>query len=225
MNIIESKFQLDQFDSIPSKPGLYCWLAQPKLSNYSWKLQRDESEEDRTMYLLQELTSFCDSSALHSVKSEVTAFFDNRWSGKLEYRSIQDSKEAASEALKSYCKNSEERRLLVDLIKSSFPLFWQPLYIGVAKNLKVRLSTHKRVLIGSEIDDFAFTKEEKDDFESAKSLGERLRACNYKWEHLWVYTLSINESDLALDRQRIRKISEVAERWLNILNTPKLGKK
>lgn len=224
-NINKSFFQLDQFDRIPSQPGLYCWMALPNLDRYSWELQENESEAGRSTYLLDELTTFCDSSALQSVYSEVTAFFDSSWSGRLEYTSIRKTQANASKALKSHCKNNEDRQLLVNLIKSSFPIFWQPLYIGVAKDLKVRLSTHKRVMNGSKIDEFASTKDEKDDLESAKDFGERLRVCDYKPEHLWVYTLSIDESNLSLDKQRIRKISEVAENWLNILNTPKLGKK
>lgn len=223
-NIKKSVFQLDQFDRIPSKPGLYCWMARPNLDRYSWELQEDESEADRSSYLLDELTTFCSSSGLQSVHSEVTAFFDSSWSGRLEYTSIRKTEANASKALESHCKNNEERQLLVNLINSSFPIFWQPLYIGVAKDLKVRLSTHKRVLVGSEIDEIALTKDEKDDLESATSLGERLRACHHKPEHLWVYTLVIDDSRLALDGHKIRKISEVAESWLNILNTPKLGK-
>lgn len=223
-NISQSVFQLDQFDRLPSKPGLYCWMARPNLDRYSWELQEGESEADRTSFLLEELTTFCNSSGLQPVHTAVTAFFDSSWSGKLEYTSNRKVEAGSSKALKSNCKTNEERRLLVDLISHSFPLFWQPLYVGVATNLSSRLSTHKRVLCGSKIDDIPATKTEKDDLESAKNLGERLRACGYRAEHLWVYTLAIDQSKLAIDEQRTRQIAEIAESWLNILNTPKLGR-
>jgi hypothetical protein len=199
-------------------------MAHPNLDRYSWELQDEESEADRTSFLLQELTTFCAFSGLQPVHSDVTAFFDSRWSGKLEYTSNRTVEASASKSLKSACKTSEERRLLVDLINYSFPLFWQPLYVGVATDLSSRLATHKRVLSGSIIEDVATTKAEKDDLESAKNLGERLRICGYRAEQLWVYILEVDESELTIDGKRTRQIAEVAERWLNILNTPKLGR-
>lgn len=222
--ITHSVFQLDQFDRLPSKPGLYCWMARPNLDRYSWELQEGESEADRTSALLEELTTFCKSSGLQPIHTDVTAFFDSSWSGKLEYTSNRKVEASASSALKSACKTNEERRLLVDLISCSFPLFWQPLYVGVAVDLSSRLSTHKRVLNGSKIDVVASTKAEKDNLESAKNLGERLRASGYRAEQLWVHILAVDQSKLAIDEQRIRQIAEVAESWLNILNTPKLGR-
>jgi hypothetical protein len=223
-HINHSVFQLDQFDRLPLKPGLYCWMARPNVDRYSWELQEGESEADRTSFLLEELTTFCESSSLQPVHAAVTAFFDSSWSGKLEYTSHRKVEASSSRALKSACKTNEERRLLVDLISHSFPLFWQPLYVGVATNLSSRLNTHKRVLSGSKIDDLPATATEKDDLESAKNLGERLRACRYSPEQLWVHTLAIDHSKLAIDEQRTRQIAEVAESWLNILNTPKLGR-
>lgn len=222
--IDQSVFQLDQFDRIPSKPGLYCWMARPNFDRYSWELQEDESEEDRTSLLLGELAAFCKSSGLQPVRSDVTAFFDSSWSGKLEYTSNRKVEASASDALTAACNNNKERRLLVDLISSSFPLFWQPLYIGVAKDLKTRLLTHKRVLNGSELENVPASGARNDDLESARGLGERLCACHYRAEELWVYTLEMNHSELGIDTPRAREIAEVAESWLNILNTPKLGR-
>jgi hypothetical protein len=223
-HISSSVFQLDQFDSLPSKPGLYCWMALPNFNRYSWELQKDESQADRTDCLLDELTTFCRSSGLQPVHAAVTAFFDSSWSGKIEYSSNRKVEAGFSRALKSACKTDEERRLLVDLISQSFPIFWQPLYVGVASNLKSRLSTHKRIFGGSKVDETPATTGEKEDLESAKNLGERLLACSYRPEYLRVYTLAVEHSGIAIDEQRTRRIAEVAESWLNILNTPKLGR-
>jgi hypothetical protein len=199
-------------------------MARPDLDRYAWELQKAESETQRTAYLLEQLASFSAASSLQPVRADVTAFFDTKWSGKLNYETQRRVECGAGRLLKSSCKNDLERRLLVELISYSFPVFWQPLYIGVARNLNSRLFTHKRILNGSALGESGRDESETEDLQAARNLGERLKACSFRPEQLWVYTLAIDRSTVDLNEQRIRQIAEVAESWLNIFNTPKLGR-
>lgn len=197
--------QVDQLTNVPSVPGIYCWLARPDLSESSWERRSDQSEGDATSALISELKSFMDATQLHDVDSEVTAFFDTKWSGNLTYKA--EPRQAGTPARKTalYCKDENSRRLLVELLLWSFPAFWQPLYIGVATSLKQRLSTHERVLsalINHQDVDHLFRGMSADDLNAAKTLGERLNSCGYAPEHLWVAILPIRTLPDGIDKKR-----------------------
>lgn len=135
-------------------------------------------------------------------------------------------KDTPSEKTRRDCRGHNHRRLLSRIIEASFPVFWQPLYIGVAVNLRNRLNTHQRA-IRQAFDEGASSLEQfelQEEFKEAATLAKRISICRYRAEHLVIAILPIEHLAEEASAKEIRTVAEVAEAWLNRFSTPRLGR-
>jgi hypothetical protein len=157
---------------------------------------------------------------------ETTGYFGRNWGGKLSARNQSEEAEKAERRTRYACEAYSAQRALATIIESSFPAFWTPLYIGVAKNLQRRLSKHQadyktRHHSHSDIPNTTHISSDDDD---SIILAKRLHSCGYTPDQLMILIIPIEFSieDTPLDT--VREIAEVAEYWLNRFNSPRLGR-
>lgn len=196
------------------------------MSLFKSKDSEFESEASSLDALIGELGSLMNASKDQDLDCSIDGYFGSSWNGSVS-SSIRPARGSTpAEKTKRDCKTHETHQLLAQIIDVSFPIFWQPLYIGVAVDLKRRLYTHQRVFrnIFEEGNLAVSELENQDEFKEAATLAKRIHLCGYRPEHLIVATLPIAGAQDQYDIKQIRKVSEVAESWLNRFSTPRLGR-
>jgi hypothetical protein len=154
------------------------------------------------------------------------------WKGEIRQESVSDVAESDSDTrldlqLGETAKDREERRLLSQLLRAAPPVFASPLYIGVATNLRQRLSDHKK-----SFERASTAIRQRPDLASSlqlrgKDLGTRLAGAGIPLERLecWVLPapgmMSV-PSDMAQGKQR--SVAQAAEWVLQRIFQPILGR-
>jgi hypothetical protein len=105
------------------------------------------------------------------------------------------------------------------LMKASVPIFASPLYVGVAKNLRDRLDTHKRALLDEPDTPGADTY----DLDSARNFAERCRSAQIVPDHLSVFINPIQETELSPEDSRAT--AQATELVLNGIHSPLFGRR
>jgi hypothetical protein len=219
---------VDRIDEAPSVPGLYCWLARPDFETISDHSEAFDSDQELLRYVTSEFHDLIEASIPQDLDAAVNAPFGTIWQGPLKARTSARKGLSPKTKTEQACLKKSDVLLLSDLLRTSFPVFWAPLYTGVAINLRSRLQCHQRAY-GAALkwdDDMTRSKIEVDDDEEAQArhLADRLKKCGYKPEQLTITLLPIEGIKTPAQMSRIRKIAEAAESWLNHFNMPRLGK-
>lgn len=219
---------VDRIDEAPSVPGLYCWFARPDFETIIDHSEAFQSDHELLRYVTNEFHDLIEASIPQDLDASVHAPFGTNWHGPLKARITARKGQSPKAKTEQSCLNKSDLLFLSDLLRTSFPVFWVPLYTGVAINLKSRLQCHQRAYgaaLKSHVDTFNSNAEARDDEEAlARHLADRLKQCGYKPEQLSITILPIEGIKNTGQMSRIRKIAEAAESWLNHFNMPRLGK-
>jgi len=219
---------VDRIDEAPKSPGLYCWLASPAFQTIRDHTEAFRTDQELLRYITSEFHDLIEASIPQDLDATVSAPFGTIWNGLLKTGISARKGLSPKTKTEESCLKKSDILFLSELLRASFPIFWTPLYTGVAINLRTRLQNHQRAY-GAELagDENAInsTGAALDDEDiQARHLAQRLRKCGYKPEQLSIILLPIEGIKTPVELTRIRKIAEAAESWLNHFNLPRLGK-
>lgn len=220
----------------PESPGLYAWYVTFRAGPHDWKFRPSPQGDQAIVGFLNLLRKYAGYYEPHPLVLSARGAYGAKWAGRLELthplraQSEDDptDKEDPLDDLPQLAKAldaEEHRRILAMILQKATPAFSAPLYIGVAENLRQRLSQHQQ--------DFARTQEwlqeHPEDAEivktRGKSFGQRAAARNIAMEHLeaWIIELSAEEDD-GITKKSLRSTAESAEWLLQRLYSPILGR-
>jgi len=124
-------------------------------------------------------------------------------------------------------ESAEHRKALAAILGAATPLLTAPLYIGVAKNLRVRLGTHASQVFKAA----KFVRDNPDGREQLlqgdkPSFAARAVAAGFSPDNLVVWTLNLDKLLAELsDVEKKRAIAEAAEWFLNRWHRPIFGRR
>jgi hypothetical protein len=216
----------------PTGPGIYAWYAHIALSETDWQPRFQEGVDVAGGDLTNALNDYVRIHQPPSIALRGTASYRLSWKGEIRQESVSDVAESDSDTrldlqLGETAKDREERRLLSQLLRAAPPVFASPLYIGVATNLRQRLSDHKK-----SFERASTAIRQRPDLASSlqlrgKDLGTRLAGAGIPLERLecWVLPapgmMSV-PSDMAQGKQR--SVAQAAEWVLQRIFQPILGR-
>lgn len=127
----------NELSDVAPKPGLYAWYMKLQIGKGNAKTSEDTKE---ALYKIAE--SICypnlDMYLKGHLKLQMKGDFRHLWYGHDENKH--------SGGLVKVIDNSDGREILNEILEAAVPLLSNPLYIGVSKDLKSRLATHKKLI-------------------------------------------------------------------------------
>jgi hypothetical protein len=215
-------FPFNEISDIEPKPGLYAWYMKLQIGKGNTKTSKDTT---KALCKISEIICYPDLELCMEghLKLQMKGGLKHLWYGHDENKH--------SSGLKKTINNPDSRVILSEILEAAVPLLSSPLYIGVSKDLKLRLATHKK-LIEAFQQDTTQTKNELasiapvDDtksFESDKNFAERVVGRGIDPNHLLVGVMQVSLKDV--DDELVRETVEAAETLLNRFFYPILGRR
>ena len=192
-------------------PGLYAWYLRIRLGRNNIKSSENFS---RALNRITEQICYPD------LAMQLQGHLNLNLKGKLRHIWYGHDDNPFSDSFKETLNHPEEREILSDILDLAVPLLTGPLYIGVSKNLRVRLQQHVRLIQGS---DTARPIDSEESFENDKNFAERIKARKIDPNHLAVSVVDVSHPDIS--SKRIRKTVGTAETLLNRMFYPVLGRR
>jgi hypothetical protein len=139
---------------VPSVPGIYAWYLVPGAGAADWRLDLDPSTgDDLGFNRLARVYGRHGRRLRHpTMNLDLQMPLWARWQGSIEesghadFASLIDGLTSASAGpgakLRETLRAEKTRSILAELLESAAPRLTAPIYVGVAKNLSSRLSTH-----------------------------------------------------------------------------------
>lgn len=168
---------------VPSQHGIYGWYY-----NFNY-LHGFANNPDRIKRMLLEVSEKLKNPEFQAF---ISAKFGNSFKGELEYNGKFKEKDINERI--DYLSQQEIEDLL-----SILQDFTQPLYIGIAQNLKERYATHYKSITENICDV---------DKQAGKCFGHRVQQQNIKIKELVYKYQTLN-----MDRSNIEKIEYIANRF------------
>lgn len=217
-------------DLAPQVPGIYAWYAQLALSEDDWRPRMKDGVDQAARDMDRAIADYAQVHCPEPIALRGDGSYGLNWSGEMRRDTISDRIDSASQnavesRLSDISLNPEERQLLTTLLRTAAPIFASPLYIGVAINLRLRLSQHKadyeqaKNEIG--IDP---SSSERLQFQGA-SFGARVAGAGVQMERLECWILPTNDIIVGQGgNRRQRGVAEAAEWILQRIFQPVLGR-
>jgi len=223
-------FRLEEIEKVTNSPGIYTWYGKPSFDEYDWK-------HTELSQFIKMFSNMMNKNRPIGLTSEVSSSFGLKWQGKLDEGSMERWTEKLnqhlleeglerSESINSIFEPLNNRKLLSHVLNEICPTYANPLYIGVAKNLKNRLMTHKNSL------DSLFEEKPRNFselYEQGSEFAHRAYGAGFKRTELIVGTIdfeelssSIGTTNLSIDD--LRQLAAVVEFVLNRKYRPILGR-
>lgn len=138
---------LRDIELIPRLPGVYAWYSIPRLykkdlADLERRIQSAPKSQDKQDIVTDFLNKFLFQSLRESpYRVKVSGQLKPAYSGEIAH--IPSISQAL---ILRIAHNPERLSYLAQILQSSAPIFASPIYIGMAKNLRKRLSQHKKLI-------------------------------------------------------------------------------
>ncbi|MFI9366632.1 hypothetical protein ACIG5E_37120 [Kitasatospora sp. NPDC053057] len=229
-------FSMRDVDQAPESPGLYAWYVSFRAGPHDWKIKPGPNGDQAIEGFLNLLRKYAGYYEPLPIGLAGRGAYGAKWQGSLELdhplrepqeggRVNEDEAAKRLDILMDSLDTEDRRRIMATILHRSAPVFSAPLYIGVAENLRQRLSQHRRDYTKS----YDWLRDHPEDAEEVKargkSFGARAAARNIAMEHLevWVIDLADEEND-EVTKKHLRNTAESAEWLLHRLYSPILGR-
>ena len=150
-NTIIEIFKYNEMADIKDRPGIYAWYYQPFVDS-GWDLQQTESELKRISNRIR----------LGGSSIELKGDLNFKLEGSMKHVTIaEDEYEGMifSDSWKKWMDKEETRIFFSEIINFSAPIFSNPLYIGISKNLNKRINQgHLKVFMDKDDTSSSWTK-------------------------------------------------------------------
>ena len=248
-------FNYSDLSEIPEAPGVYAWYAFPIIGAADWreklnKLSQDEGDDN----LRRVLADFTMQFAPPALKVNARHAFRDAWNGYLEASAFskssaelrehsdntKESNQFPGESIRKVFANEQTRRALTaQLIPHASPIN-SPIYIGSAKKLKSRISTHVSYF-SKLMDSLERTGETRDslieklelkerdaaetgDYQATAIIGFAARLFRHRFELEQLRFTYVGFENLDLSDEQKVALSRTLEWLLNTWNKPILGR-
>lgn len=226
-------YKTTEADDVPADPGLYAWYAVPVAGRPDWQTEFDAHGQDRGAH------NFGSFLAKHTrrlrtptMTIQAKGHLWSSWSGSLtesgaqilaellDQLAVQEEPRVASK-LHWALRNPSAREVLATVLISASPRLSAPVYIGVATNLRQRLSEHVQALTAATN---LLGRAEPLTAELRGSFGGRAAAAGIGIDDLRFAALPV--PDFAeLTGPELRRVAEAAEFVLNRWHHPLFGER
>ena len=132
-------FSFREVSNADPKPGLYAWYLMIKVGKANIKSPEPEN-------FLRRLERIAEQLHYPTLPVQIQGHLSPKMKGDLRHIWYGHEKYPFSGGFREILSRSEEREILGEILESAVPLLTSPLYIGVSKNLQIRLEQHKRLL-------------------------------------------------------------------------------
>lgn len=223
-------------DMAPDSPGIYAWYSQLPLSEGDWKPQMREERDLAVGYFTKAVSDYARVHQQMPINLKGEGSYSLHWSGTIRRASIADPVSGIEENplflshIADLAAEPEVRQLLIGLLRAATPTFASPLYIGVATNLRTRLSEHRTAYETARANLRLKPSAASHMQFEGESFGERLAGAGMQLEHLQCWMLQVDFVATFFQSSRetmtARQIAESAE-WVlqRIFFQPVLGRK
>lgn len=211
-------YEFREVTDVEPKHGLYAWYL---------KMQLTPSSVSSPENMLEALCAISEASRYPELGIQLQGHLSLDLRGKLRHMWYGHDDKHSKELLE-IVQQPQERLLIQDILNRAAPLLTSPLYIGVSKNLKERLSRHKKLIqapttstsgtIGN-----LTAVDEPETLRQDRTFAERIISRGINPNHLIVGVIYV--ADLHVPPNRIRKTIEAAETLLNRMFHPILGRR
>lgn len=217
------KFNVGNITSVPEHKGVYAWYLKPQLSRYDInklisKIENDAAAADK---LVEDFLSKYIFSPLKETPYKVT--IDGKLKPKYTGEAIYEN--PSSSGLIS--RLSKDPSLLFHIKKVFESLehdFLSPIYIGMAKNLRVRLSKHVNLMKHLRETEASLQYEPSSSYNFAHIEEAML---DHKFAHEVIVQRKLNINDLEVHIMKLEVEEDIqvdVENILNRLNYPLCGR-
>lgn len=241
------KFSCSEIDLTPESVGLYAWYSKLDAGPPDYMLLEEDGKDIGLLRLAKLLIKHTERHSSPKLNLNAVGTFSSKWEGHLEDKTFARLQKALafsdqiesmdseyenkrSSSLKDTLREPDQREKLVDLLSTVVPFLTAPIYIGVSKNLKSRLLTHRKILQqATEI--VSRDPEAKDRFLNEKKTNFSIRAIGKGFSldalEVWIFDLE-NYFGKKCDPDNLRDLRDLAEtaEWLlNRWHRPLVGKR
>lgn len=238
------RLSMFDLDLAPQSPGLYAWYVHPQIPIPIWDSADDD--EGAAATFIDALQRYALVHEPPAIELRGTSAYDARWEGKIQMDYpfstfnglVQDAhvldeasntphaEDSTGHSLFRVAHCRTKRDILARVLTQAIPIFSTPLYIGIATDLRQRLTRHKSDF--TRIGDYLRNRpdERQKAIKQAKSFGHRAAARQVAMEDLEVWVLDLTtplKSGMSADD--IKDITHSAEWYLHKLFAPILGRR
>lgn len=140
--MIEDKIlNWSQLSKCPESPGVYAWYFRPELTDHDIEklisdIKKDELNSKQVIeyFLNERIFKYFRQKQYHV---EISGQLKPKYTGQIEH--VQ---EPSSGLIERVQENPKRLFIIRALLEKSTPLFASPLYVGMSKNIKVRINQH-----------------------------------------------------------------------------------
>ena len=132
-------FSFREVSHADPKPGLYAWYLMIKLGKANIKSSKPEN-------FLRRLKTITEQLCYPTLPVQIQGRLSPKMKGDLGHIWYGHEKYPFPKRFREILSCPEEREILGEMLESAVPLLTSPLYIGVSKNLQIRLEQHKQLL-------------------------------------------------------------------------------
>ena len=211
-------FSFREVPDVDSEPGLYAWYLRIKPGKSNIK-----SPENFSRALKRITKQICYPTLTMQLKGRLRL----NLKGTLRHIWYGHDENPFSDSFKETLNHPEEREILSDILDLAVPLLTGPLYIGVSKNLQVRLQQHTQLIQAYQEDPTSFFPfrdiDSKESLENDKNFAQRIVKRKIDPNHLVVGVVYVSQQHHSLER--ILKAINAAETLLNRTFYPVLGRR
>ena len=210
-------FSFREVPDVDSEPGLYAWYLRIKPGKSNIK------SPENFLRALKRITNQIHYPALNM---QLKGHLRLNLKGTLRHIWYGHDENPFSGSLKEI-NHPEEREILSDILDLAVPLLTGPLYIGLSKNLQVRLRQHTQLIQAYQEDPTSFSPSEdidsKESLENDKNFAQRIVQRKIDPNHLVVGVVYVSQRHHS--PERIHKAINTAETLLNRTFYPILGRR
>lgn len=210
--------ELLSFGEVPDAdptPGLYAWYLRIKPGKINL-----ESPENFSKALKRITEQLC----YPDFSMQLRGHLNLHLKGDLKHLWYGHEENRFSNQFQSILEQPEEREILGEILELTVPMLTGPLYIGVSKNLQLRLEQHVQLIQGYQEDTIQYSSiDSEESLENDKNFAQRIIERRIDPNHLIVGIVYVSHPHVS--PPRIRKAIETAETLLNRMFYPILGRK
>ncbi len=221
-------------DRAPEAPGISAWYAVFRAGPPDWKLKPGPNGDEAIDGFLNLIRRYAGYHEPLPIDLVGRGTYGARWRGDLVLDDPLRAPEQTADGdagsvertsrLMGAVESEDRRRTMAKVLEMVSPAFSSPLYIGVAENLRTRLSQHKQSVTRAA----EWLRDHPDDAEvvqaRGKSFGARAAARDIPMEHLEAWVIELDDQQGQLSTKQLRTVAESAEWLLHRLYGPILGR-
>lgn len=225
-------YKVTEADTAPAEPGVYAWYVAPTAGEYALAEAMVNGTDEGIAHFGKFLSEYSlklrppqfDITATGHLWAEWRGFIEERGSSRLAgaIDRVAEGKSEAGKKLIETMQRERTRRVLAQVLMEAAPRLVSPIYIGVATNLRERITQH---VSGIRTVTKALADGDPVPAMLRGKFAERAAKAGFSEDDLRIGVMPIPDLGQNLDLELRREIAEAAEFVLNRWHHPILGRR